>query len=581
MPIEPARAPRPKLPRTALRLRARGGRSRCSMALQELPHDCLCHVLYCAGATLLRSSIPLVCRAMRMGCWEDAPWHKLCDERFGQGVASSVSAAGRLRRWRCIYGALERWDSRIGCWQLLDAYPFGMLINFRWSCAGGVVADVIDKSVRERGSLAVNRAQMIEVTFVEDDTVESGEGICNSADVFSLRLHGVVTPGSTGAAVAEARMRLSADRAKFAAPKPVQMRFVGERHVPAGLFGPQSTQHVIKLATEVMVVEWSCTEQVLPEGADEQSALQGGWRRHVSVPTVDVGHDEGNGHIGWSISLASAANGPAVVTNAHREIMDARGLPEGSTWMPPLGRYDQMPEASPGHDLRVAWLLRGIEDRGPAQAIPSLARRIGTFTMSLLEALSSTGTDDSPNPAATAEVLSMTLGRLPALQPQPHAAARTMMPQPGLYCGDYGPFYAPFNVEIIQVHYEELDETESDVTTAGWLYGTKVTGDVHVCMGMRTFRVQIQAGDTRDVEQQPQADRPPVWADAAAAMRDIDMAAGADDVLRCWPGYGTLAQMGGRAAHEEPGNLVLWASGQLAFCWDRGQSPVLLHSLVL
>ena len=178
-------------------------------------------------------------------------------------------------------------------------------------------------------------------------------------------------------------------------------------------------------------------------------------------------------------------------------------------------------------------------------------------------------------------MLSMTLGRLPTARPQPQAAASAMMPQPGLYCGDYGPFYSPFNVEIIQVHYEELDEAERDDAAVGWLCGTKITGDLHVCMGMRTFRVQVQTGDTFDREQHAEADGPPVWADAAAAMRDLGVTAGEDDVLRCWPGYGTLAHMGGRAVHEEPGHLVLWSSGQLAFCWGRGQSPVLLHSLGL
>lgn len=554
------------------------------MALQELPHDCLCHVLYCAGPALLRSSVPLVCRTLRKGCWEDAPWHKLCDDRFGKEVASSVAAAGRLRRWRCIYGALERWVSRIGCWQLFDAYPFGMFISFRWSCAGGVIADVVDVSVRERGSLAVNRAQLIEVTFVEVGTTESGDGICNSTDRISLRLHGGLTPGASCAPVAQARMHLSADSAKFVAPQPVQMRFVGERHVPPDLFEGQSAQQSIERAKEVMVVEWSCTEQALPEGlADEHEAKLGGWRRHVSVHTIGEGRDEGNGDVGRPISPTSTAEVSTAVMHGHREIMDAFALSEGNTWTPPVGRYDHTPDTSRGHDLRVAWLLRGIESRGPVQATPSLASRIGTFTMSLLEALSSTGTDDCPNLAATAErqMLSMTLGRLPAVHAQPHEAASAMMPQPGLYCGDYGPFYAPFNVEIIQVHYEELDEAEEDDATAGWLYGTKVTGDLHVCMGMGTFRVQVQAGDTLDEEQDFQAGRPPVWADAAAAMRDIGMAAGADEVSRCWPGYGTLAQMGGRAAHEEPGHLVLWTSGLLAFCWDRGQSPVLLHSLEL
>lgn len=558
------------------------------MGLQDLPHDCLCQVLYFTGSALLRSSLPLVCRALRSACWEDTAWRKLCDDRFGHDVASSVAAAGSLRRWRCIYGALERWVSRIGSWQLFDAYPFGMFISFRWSCAGGVIADVVDVKVSERGALTVNRAQLIEVTFVEVDTGRTGDGMCDSTDRVCLHLHGCATSRSKSIRVADAQMRVSTDSATYVAPAPVRMRFVGEQRVPPDLFGARAAQQAINQAAEVMVVEWSCTEQGLPEGvADEPSALQGGWRKHVSVSAMGAGRDEGSEYVELSASPAPAVHVPAVVASGHRQMMEALGLPEGSTWIPPVGRYDQMPATSPGHDLRVAWLLRGIEGRGPARAVPSLARRLGTFTMTLLEAaLSSTGAVDRPNSAPADEqfeqkMLSMTLGRLPTARPQPQAAASAMMPQPGLYCGDYGPFYSPFNVEIIQVHYEELDEAERDDAAVGWLCGTKITGDLHVCMGMRTFRVQVQTGDTFDREQHAEADGPPVWADAAAAMRDLGVTAGEDDVLRCWPGYGTLAHMGGRAVHEEPGHLVLWSSGQLAFCWGRGQSPVLLHSLGL
>jgi hypothetical protein len=564
------------------------------LPLLELPSECLAHVLYHCGPASLRGALPLVCRALRAACWEDAPWRRLCDDGYG-AVASWVAAAGRLRRWRCIYGALERWAPRIGGWQQFDAYPFGMLVSFRWSAAGGVDADVFDVKVGARGELVVGRARLLEVTFVQ---VQAGaaapncgddEGICDSADRVALRLHGRVMPNSARAR-ADARIQFSlagAEDPDFVPQPPVSMRFVGEQHVPPDLFGPLASQQAAERSAEMMVIEWPCCEQDLPDGVtDVAVALQGGWRKHVSLPGANSEDSEADEDVveEEEASPPQARASHPVAPHGHRQIMEAFGLSADGTWTPPVGRFDQKPEMSAGHDLRLAWLLRGIEARGPASPARSLAQRVGAFTMVLLG--SALPADASASPAAPERsVLTMTLGRLPTPRPQPQVAAEVLMPLPGLYCGDYGPFYSPFNVEIIRLHYEELggeeeDEDAADGGDGGWLCGTKVTGDMHVCMGMQSFRVRVAAGSACGEQREAGGgeDEPPVWADAAEAMRGLGMD-GADAVSRYWPGLGTLAQMGGFSAHEQSGHLVLWASGQLAFCWGRGQSPVLLHQL--
>ena len=562
-----------------------------ALPLLELPADCLAVVLFFAGPSALRGALPLVCKQLHTACWEDAPWDRLCAEQHAGVDASKLAAAACIRRRRVVYAALERWAPRMGGWQAFDAFPFGMMVSFRWSETGSVHADVITVSIGDAapGALAVERARLLEISFAEGVGEDADEpGICRLAERARLRLHGRRGSAETSAsslARTEAHINLLSSPRPDGV-EPVPMRFIGEQYVDPGLFNPRSAQRAMELCAEVMEIEWPCVEQAYPELSChpelealsdrllEATVLQGGWRRFVSdVAAADPADDD---------TAVAAGVAEEAAMNEEDRLADGQ-------WKPPVGRYDQQPETTAGHDLRLAWLQRGIEGRGPepsaaGASLGAMAQMMmGAVTSAFSSVLTMTDAADSDADDAAVPRLRMTLGRIPAAPQQPEEAAEVMMPPPGLFLGDYGHFYEPFNNEVIRLHYadadsfpdEDADEEEDEGEGSGWLCGTKVTGDMHVCMGMLSFRVRICAGEAADSGDTVE---PPVWADASEAMRRLGIA-GSDAVARSWSGYGTLSQMGGTNPHEQPGHLVRWTSGQLAFCWGRGQTPVLLHKL--
>jgi len=169
--------------------------------------------------------------------------------------------------------------------------------------------------------------------------------------------------------------------------------------------------------------------------------------------------------------------------------------------------------------------------------------------------------------------------------------------QPGLYVGNYGHnMYGEFKHEALLLEYRECTQqtlaelfnrpfTGSDVpqelsdlfdghpslveSGVTFLVGTKVTGDFHVPAGQTTFVALCEPSELCDI-----------WARAPVSQARNRITGGWEQVVRQWPGFGTLAYPGFHQPSWSGGALVqlapLSGSDRFAFCWERDQDVVVL-----
>lgn len=222
------------------------------------------------------------------------------------------------------------------------------------------------------------------------------------------------------------------------------------------------------------------------------------------------------------------------------------------------------------------------EDRS-ATALELLEARTATMVMQLLEASRS---------------LTLALVRSPA----DCALADDVAPRlhPGLYVGDYAhAMYGQFRHEVLLVEHRECGREGLEALFArpfegggvpscltatleaagytgeptGFLVGTKVTGDVHVPAGQATFVALCSPPAlSASLEQ----------ARGLPIQQVVNRSSGArEDVLRSWPGYGTLATFGFGNPSWAPGWLVQLRTGRdgdrFGFVWSRNQDAVVLE----
>ena len=212
---------------------------------------------------------------------------------------------------------------------------------------------------------------------------------------------------------------------------------------------------MIDLYQTVLEVEWPCEElpaQLPPGCPSESEAMSKGWRKWKSQTEVWHGSEE----------------------------EDEYSAVDTADWTPAVGDYDTPPAAGGRHSSRLAWLCRGIEARGPVASRAGPIESIGLLAQRVGRLLSGAGTEAQPSrepPAPSVPRLRMTFCQIPAQLPRPDVPAARDMPEPGLYCGDYGVSYRPYNVEVVMLTFEPDEAPHQPPAPDGWLVGRKMTGD--------------------------------------------------------------------------------------------------------
>ena len=216
---------------------------------------------------------------------------------------------------------------------------------------------------------------------------------------------------------------------------------------------------MIDLYQTVLEVEWPCEElpaQLPPGCPSESEAMSNGWRKWRSGPVEGAAAEEGE------------------------EGEDEDSAVDTADWTPAVGDYDTPPAAGGRHSSRLAWLCRGIEARGPVASRAGPIESIGLLAQRVGRLLSGAGAEAQPSrepPAPSVPRLRMTFCQIPAQLPRPDVPAACDMPEPGLYCGDYGVSYRPYNVEVVMLTFEPDEAPHQPPAPDGWLVGRKMTGD--------------------------------------------------------------------------------------------------------
>lgn len=194
--------------------------------------------------------------------------------------------------------------------------------------------------------------------------------------------------------------------------------------------------------------------------------------------------------------------------------------------------------------------------------------------------------------------LSLSLVRSPVEAALEDATAPRL--SPGLYVGDYGhSMYGQYRHEVLLVEYRECGveglealfarpfesalPTEltaaleavgaENVGSMGFLVGSKVTGDVHVPAGQTTFVALCSSPELR--LQLDRAREPAASVVINRGNREIE------EVIRAWPGFGTLAMFGFGQPSWAPGWLVQLEptsdGDRFGFVWSRNQETIVLE----
>jgi len=190
--------------------------------------------------------------------------------------------------------------------------------------------------------------------------------------------------------------------------------------------------------------------------------------------------------------------------------------------------------------------------------------------------------------------------------PEDYMLADMAAPQlrPGLYVGDYGHnMYGQFAHEVLLIEYKEIEGRNAkslferpfeggdvpqeirnaleEVSATGapcptsFLMGTKITGDIHVPAGQKTFVALCTPEPLRDsLCRERGLDQMPTNVINRRSRRQ-------EPVIRCWPGFGTLAFPGFAGPSWAPGWLVQLGDGpvgdRFGFTWSRDQDVVVLE----